>query len=178
MNNKIKQMVYAGLLTALAIIIPIQFSFLKIFVPPAFTATLAAHVPMMLSMLISPFVAVIVGVGSTIGFAMTGLPAVVVARAATHIVVGFIGAKIILRNRSYAQAVIITAPIHGFLEMIVAIPFIGLTVNWALIVTLVGSMVHHMVDGIIAYAVVKAVAKSRNRDIYEAFGEFTPQQMY
>ena len=59
MNNKVKQMVYAGLLTALAIIIPIQFSFLKIFVPPAFTATLAAHVPMMLSMLISPFVAVL-----------------------------------------------------------------------------------------------------------------------
>lgn len=90
MNNKVKQMVYAGLLTALAIIIPIQFSFLKIFVPPAFTATLAAHVPMMLSMLISPFVAVIVGIGSTLGFAITGLPIVVVARAATHIIVGYI----------------------------------------------------------------------------------------
>ena len=134
MNNKVKQMVYAGLLTALAIIIPIQFSFLKIFVPPAFTATLAAHVPMMLSMLISPFVAVIVGIGSTLGFAITGLP------------------------------------------MIVAIPFIGLALNWALIVTLVGSIMHHMVDGIIAYAIVKAVAKSRNKDIYGAFGEFTTQQ--
>ena len=50
MNNKIRQMVYAGLLTALAIIIPIQFGFLKIIIPP-FTATLAAHVPMMLAML-------------------------------------------------------------------------------------------------------------------------------
>ena len=176
MNNKVKQMVYAGLLTALAIIIPIQFSFLKIFVPPAFTATLAAHVPMMLSMLISPFVAVIVGIGSTLGFAITGLPIVVVARAATHIIVGYIGAKIIIKNRSYAQAVLITAPIHGFLEMIVAIPFIGLALNWALIVTLVGSIMHHMVDGIIAYAIVKAVAKSRNKDIYWAFGEFTTQQ--
>lgn len=29
MNIKIRQMVYAGLLTALAIIIPIQFGFLK-----------------------------------------------------------------------------------------------------------------------------------------------------
>ena len=146
--------------------------------PPAFTATLAAHVPMMLSMLISPFVAVIVGIGSTIGFAITGLPIVVVARAATHIVVGYIGAQIIIRNRSYVQAVLITGPIHGLLEMIVAIPFIGLTVNWALIVTLIGSIIHHMVDGIIAYVIVKAVAKSRKRDIYEAFGEFTIQQTY
>lgn len=68
MNNKIKQMVYAGLLTALAIVIPIQFGFLRIVIPPYFTATLAAHVPMMLSMLISPFVAAVVGIGSTIGF--------------------------------------------------------------------------------------------------------------
>ena len=60
--------------------------------------------------------------------------------------------------------------------MIVAIPFIGLALNWALIVTLVGSIMHHMVDGIIAYAIVKAVAKSRNKDIYGAFGEFTTQQ--
>ena len=67
MNNKIRQMVYAGLLTALAIIIPIQFGFLKIIIPP-FTATLAAHVPMMLAMLISPAVAIVVGIGSTIGF--------------------------------------------------------------------------------------------------------------
>ena len=57
MNIKVRQMVYAGLLIALAIIIPIQFGFLRIVIPP-FTATLAAHVPMMLAMLISPFVAI------------------------------------------------------------------------------------------------------------------------
>jgi niacin transporter len=67
MNIKIRQMVYAGLLTAIAIIIPIQFGFLRIIIPP-FTATLAAHVPMMLAMLISPPVAAVVGIGSTIGF--------------------------------------------------------------------------------------------------------------
>ena len=98
MNNRIKEMVYAGLLTALAILIPIQFGFLKIFVPPAFTATIAAHVPMMLAMLISPFVAVVVGIGSTLGFLMSGMPAPVVARAATHIVVGYIGAKMIMKS--------------------------------------------------------------------------------
>jgi niacin transporter len=124
MNNKIRQMVYAGLLTAMAMIIPIQFGFLRIVIPP-FTATLAAHVPMMLAMLISPPVAAVVGIGSTIGFLITGMPATVVARAATHIVVGYIGAKIIMKNQSYIKAAIITAPIHGILEAIVVIPFIG-----------------------------------------------------
>lgn len=171
MNNKIKQMVYAGLLTALAIIIPIQFGFLKIIIPP-FTATLAAHVPMMLAMLISPVVAIVVGVGSTIGFLISGTPAPIVARAATHIVVGYIGAKIIMSNQSYIKAAVITAPIHGVLEALVVIPFIGLNVYQLLIVTAVGAMLHHAADSIIAYAIVKAVAKARNKDIYSVFGEF------
>ena len=175
MNNKIRQMVYAGLLTALAIIIPIQFGFLKIIIPP-FTATLAAHVPMMLSMLISPAVAIVVGIGSTIGFIISGTPAPVVARAATHIVVGYIGARIIMKNQSYIKAVAITAPIHGLLEMLVVIPFIGFNVYQLLIVTVVGTILHHCVDGVIAYAVVKAVARSRKKNIYNVFGDLKTQQ--
>lgn len=175
MNNKIKQMVYAGLLTALAIIIPIQFGFLKIIIPP-FTATLAAHVPMMLSMLISPAVAIVVGIGSTIGFLISGMPMPVVARAATHIVVGYIGAKIIIKNKSYIKAVAITAPIHGILEMIVVIPFIGLNLHQLLIVTAVGAILHHCVDSAIAYVLVKAMAKASKKDIYNVFGKFTTQR--
>ena len=171
MNNKIKQMVYAGLLTALAIIIPIQFGFLKIMIPP-FTATLAAHVPMMLAMLISPVVAIVVGVGSTIGFLISGTPAPVVARAATHIIVGYIGARIILSNQSYIKAAAITASIHGLLEMLVVIPFVGFNVYQLLIVTAIGAILHHIADSAIAYAIVKAVAKARNKDIYNVFGEF------
>ena len=175
MNIKIKQMVYAGLLTALAIIIPIQFGFLKVIIPP-FTATLAAHVPMMLAMLISPAVAIVVGIGSTLGFVISGTPAPVVARAATHIIVGYIGAKIILSNQSYVKAAVITAPIHGLLEMLVVIPFIGFNVYQLLIVIAVGTILHHSVDSAIANAIVKAVAKSRNKDIYNVFGEFKLKQ--
>ncbi|AWK52616.1 ECF transporter S component [Clostridium beijerinckii] len=175
MNNKIRQMVYAGLLTALAIIIPIQFGFLKIIVPP-FTATLAAHVPMMLAMLISPAVAIVVGIGSTIGFLISGTPAPVVARAATHIVVGYVGARIIMKNKSYTKAAIITAPIHGILEMLVVIPFIGFNVYQLLIVTAVGTILHHGVDSMISYAIVKAMAKARNKNIYNVFGEFRTQK--
>jgi niacin transporter len=180
MNDKIKQMVYAGLLTALAIIIPIQFGFLKIIIPPYFTATLAAHVPMMLSMLISPFVAIVVGIGSTIGFLIAGTPAPVVARAATHIVVGYVGAMVIMRNKSYIKAVAISAPIHGILEALVTIPFIGFgaAAYPALIVTLVGAMLHHSVDAIIAYAVVNGVAKARKKNIYNVFGDFGTKNQY
>ncbi len=175
MDNKIKQMAYAGLLTALAIIIPIQFGFLKIYIPP-FSATLAAHVPMMLSMLISPFVAIIVGIGSTIGFLVSGTPAPVVARAATHIVVGFIGAQVIIKNKNYVKAAAVTAPIHGLLEALVVIPFVGFDVYQLLVVTAVGSILHHCIDSVIAYVIVKAVAKARNKNIYNALGEFNAEK--
>lgn len=169
MNTKVKEMTYAGLLTALAIIIPVQFGFLRVIIPP-FTATLAAHVPMMLAMIISPMVAVVVGVGSTLGFLMSGLAMPVVLRAATHILVGYIGAKIIIKNKSYVKAAIITAPIHGLLEMIVVIPFIGMNAYQLFVVTAIGGMLHHCADSVIAYVLVKAIAKARRTDIYNAFG--------
>lgn len=171
MNNRIKEMTYAGLLTALAIIIPIQFGFLKIYIPP-FSATLTAHVPMMLSMFISPFAAIVVGIGSTLGFLISGMPMPVVARAATHIVVGYIGAKIIMQNKSYFKAAAITALIHGILEAVVVIPFVGFNLYQLLIVTAIGGFLHHCVDSIIAYGIVKAVAKSKKKDIYNVFGQF------
>lgn len=177
MNNKIRQMVYAGLLTALAIIIPIQFGFLKIVIPP-FTATLAAHVPMMLSMLISPVVAVVVGIGSTVGFLISGTPAPVVARAAMHIIVGYVGAVVILRNKNYVKAAAITAPIHGILEALVVIPFIGLNLYQLIVVTAVGTILHHIVDSVIAYGIVNAVAKASKKSIYNVFGDFRAQRQY
>jgi len=176
MNNKTRQMVYAGLLTAFAIIIPIQFIFLRFTFGP-FTATLASHVPMFLAMLISPFVAVVVGIGSTIGFLMAGSDPVIVARAATHIVVGYVGAKIILKNQSYIKATTITAPIHGLLEALVVIPFFGFNIYKLLVVVAIGTILHHAVDSTIAYATVRAVAKSRNKNIYNVFGEFKTQQV-
>ena len=170
MNNKTKKMVYAALLTALAIIIPIQFSFLRVYIPP-FSATLAAHVPMFIAMLISPEVAIVVGIGSTFGFLLTGLDMVVVFRAATHILVGYIGAKIIEKNRNYSMAAIITAPIHGLAEMLVAIPFIGLDMYQLLVVTCLCGMIHHAIDAVIAGAIVKAVSKAQRKNFYNLFLE-------
>ncbi|MCR4943010.1 MAG: ECF transporter S component [Clostridium sp.] len=165
MNNKTKKMVYASLLTAMAIIIPVQFSFLRVYIPP-FSATLAAHVPMFVAMLISPGVAVTVGLGSTLGFLFTGLDIVVVLRAATHILVGYVGAKIIAKRKNYLMAAIITAPIHGGLEMLVSIPFVGLDLYKLLIVTCVGAMLHHSVDAFLSLIIVKASAKAGRKDFY------------
>lgn len=165
MNNKTKKMVYAALLTALAIIIPVQFSFLRVYIPP-FSATLASHVPMFIAMLIAPEVAAVVGLGSTLGFVLTGLPMTVVFRAATHILVGYVGAKIINKTRSYVKASIITAPIHGLAEMIVVIPFVGFDLYQLLIVTCVCGMIHHCIDAVIAGVLVKSVAKAGHKDFY------------
>jgi len=169
-NNRTKQMTYAALLTAIAIIIPVQFSFLRVYLPP-FSATLAAHVPMFIAMFISPFVAIVVGVGSTMGFIFAGVDIAIVARAATHILVGFIGAKIIQKNKSYVKAAVITAPIHGLAEALVVIPFVGFDIYKILVVIFIGTMLHHTVDSIISLAIVKALAKAKRKSIYDTFLE-------
>ncbi|MGL4772906.1 MAG: ECF transporter S component [Clostridium sp.] len=168
MRNKTKQMVYAALLVALAIIIPIQFSFLRITIPP-FTATLLSHVPMFIGMIISPMVAITVGVGSALGFMFVSTP-VVVVRAMTHILVGYVGAKIVLKTQSYLKATIITAPLHGLAEAIVVIPFIGFDLYQLIIVTAVGTILHHAVDASITGVLLKSIAGAKNTSIYNLFG--------
>ncbi|MGL5414332.1 MAG: ECF transporter S component [Clostridium sp.] len=160
MREKTKLLTYASLLIALAIIIPIQFGFLKIYIPP-FSATLAAHVPMFISMVISPMVAAIVGVGSTIGFLLVGMPMPVVFRASTHIIVGYIGAKLIEKNKGYIKTTLFTGMLHGVLETLIVIPFVGFDLFNLLIVTGVGGFIHHLVDGGISYWILKVTSISK-----------------
>ncbi|AKN30704.1 membrane protein [Clostridium carboxidivorans P7] len=160
--KNIKKLTYAGLLTALAIVIPLTFGFLKIQAGP-FSATLAAHVPLFIAMLLGPFAAVMVGAGSALGF-LVSAPAVVAARAFMHTFVGLAGALLIRKGVSFSKVVIITAPIHAILEAIAVIPF-GFTMYKVLVVVGVGSFLHHMVDGIIAFALVKALAKNLRLDL-------------
>ncbi|MGL5086543.1 MAG: ECF transporter S component [Clostridium sp.] len=169
-QNKVKELVFAALLIAFAIIIPIQFGLLKVIIPPYFTATIASHVPMFIAMLISPMVAVVVGIGSAFGFFMAAVPMPVVARASTHIIVGLIGALIVLKSKNYKMAILVTGPVHGILEALVLIPFVGV-VYPILLTTLVGAIAHHYVDGTIAYILVTAIAKSRKKNIYTTFSD-------
>lgn len=171
MRNKTKQMIYAALLIALSVIIPIMFSGIKVIIGP-FTATPASHLPMFVAMMISPMVAVVVGIGSTIGFLLTGTITPVVFRAATHILVGYVGAKIIMKKKNYTLASIVTAPIHGLAEAIVVIPFVGFDLFSLVVVTCIGTIAHHFFDSVLSYAVIKGVSRARRSDIYNTFGEF------
>ncbi|OFI05579.1 niacin transporter NiaX [Clostridium acetireducens DSM 10703] len=155
--TNLKRLTYASVLTALAIIIPLQFGFLKIILGP-FTATLASHVPVFLGMLLGPGASIMIGIGSTLGFLVTA-PTFVAARAFCHVFVGLAGALLIKKGVSFGKIVVITAPLHGILEAIAVIPF-GFTMYKVLVVVGIGSILHHLADGAIAFVLVKALSKN------------------
>ncbi len=152
-----KKLTVTALLTGLAIIIPFAV-FFKVVIPP-FTATLGSHVPMFISMLLGPQVAILVGLGSAFGFFLN-LGPLVGARALMHIPIGVLGAYLIKKGMSYTKASIITAPIHGILEALVVIPFIGLDVYKLLVITCIGTILHHGVDAFIANVIIKVLEKT------------------
>lgn len=165
MKMNIKKMVISALLMAISIIIPLVFgSTLRIYIPP-FSATLASHVPMFLSMFLGPFEAAVVGIGSAIGFLFAFPDPVIAARAAMHIIVGFVGGKLILKNVSFTKTIFITAPLHGFLEALVVMPF-GFDLYKALIVVGIGGVLHHIVDGLITLPLVASINKATGNLLY------------
>ncbi len=153
-----REMVFGALLTALAMLIPTVFQgFLAIYLPP-FTATLGAHLPSMLAMFISPLTAVMVGIGSTLGFAFT-LGPLVAARAATHIVFGLVGALLFARGLSASRVLLATLPLHALLEALIVIPF-GFSLYDAGVVVGVGTAIHHGIDAVIALTIRKALIQA------------------
>lgn len=150
----VRSMAITAILIALAIIIPLYFGFLKVTVGP-FTATVASHVPVMLSVFVSPWSAILVGVGSTIGFLLT-TPLFVAARAATHIVFGGVAAWLYLKGWKPWQALLAALPIHALLEGLVVLPF-GFSWKDGFLVTALGTVAHHTVDLIIALFLLRAI---------------------
>jgi len=157
-----KKLALTALLTALAIIIPFAV-FFKVIIPP-FTATLGSHVPMFISMLLGPKVAIMVGLGSALGFFLN-LGPLVGARASMHVFVGLLGAILIKKGMSFRKVSIITAPLHGLLEVLVVMPFIGFDVYKLLVITGVGTILHHAADAFIAYVLINVLQKSSNADL-------------
>lgn len=162
MISKTRRLTYTSVLTALAIIIPLIFGPFKVVIGP-FTATLTAHVPMFLSMFLGPLPALMVGLGSALGFFVTSGP-IVGGRALMHSVVGIIGAILIKKGVSFRNVIMITAPIHAILEALVVLGFISIgmipkyTGNLAYYIVMavaVGTILHHSVDGIITSALLK-----------------------
>jgi len=151
MKTNLKKMVISSLLIAMSIIIPVIFGpFLKVYIPP-FSATLASHVPMFIAMFLGPFEAAVVGIGSVVGFLFAIGDPIVAMRASSHIVVGYIGAKMIVKKMSYGKVVAFTAPIHGVFE--------GLVVLLSIVVTGIGTIIHHVIDGLISLPIIRIIQK-------------------
>lgn len=156
---KARELAIGGLLTALSLLIPLVFGpYLRIIAGP-FTATLASHVPLFLSILVSPMVAVMVGGASAFGFLITMSP-VVAARAMSHIFVGLAGALVYRQGKPYYLALLVGLPIHAILEALVVIPF-GFSLYDVGVVVGVGTALHHLLDSAIAISIVKVLSLER-----------------
>ncbi|MDI9485070.1 MAG: ECF transporter S component [Bacillota bacterium] len=154
----IKDLLYGALLTALALLIPLAFQgWLQIAIPP-FSATLASHLPSMLAMTISPWVAVLVGLGSSLGFLVT-LGPIIALRAFIHAIFGAVGAKAYRKGLTLWQVLLITLPIHALGEAAVVMPF-GFSLYQALIVVGLGTALHHAADSAITLAVYGSLRKA------------------
>lgn len=171
MKTNTKKLTASALLIALSILIPLVFGNtpLKIYIPP-FSATLGSHIPMFIGIFLGPFEAIVIGIGSAIGFMLAMGNPVIALRAASHIIVGFVAAKLLLKKISYSKAVAWTAPIHGILEGLVVLlltPSAGMSFVW---ITAIGTIIHHMIDGVISLPIIKSIEKGTRMKL-SAIGE-------
>lgn len=167
---KTRDMVISALLIAIGILIPMIFTGppFRIIVGP-YTATLMAHVPVIIAMFISPWTTVFTAVGTTIGFFFTA-PLVVAVRAASHIVFAIMGSYFIKKGMKAIPICVLTGIVHGLIEAIVVMIFFmggisnpaeGYSITAMVIITAVGTIAHHCVDFIIAYIVGKALVRAK-----------------
>ncbi len=167
---KTKDLVLTALLIAIGIIIPVYFGFLRVILPPAFTATIMAHVPIFIAMFISPWSALFTAIGTTLGFWFTTSP-VVTMRAASHIVFALVGAFMVKKRCNLISIGVITAILHAVFEALVVYLFLamGLTnpnegeslLYTAFYVTGIGTIIHDIIDYIIACILGFALVKSK-----------------
>lgn len=158
MRMTMKELLYGALLTALALLIPLAFQgWLQVAIPP-FSATLASHLPTMLAMTISPWVAVLVGLGSSFGFLIT-LGPIVALRAFIHVIFGAIGARLYQKDFKLWQVLLITLPIHALGEAL-AVMIFGFSLYQALVVIGIGTALHHTADSLITLSCYGALQKA------------------
>ncbi len=163
-NKQVSHIAIAGLLTAIAILIPTMMP-IKL-VLPASTYTLASHVPIFIAIFISPQVAIMVALGTTLGFFMS-FPFIVAARAFSHLAFVIPGALYLQKHKlnSFKDKFIfnlIVALIHGAAEFGIVALISAKTLNASLLLQFfiflgLGTIVHSTVDFILALSVVDAL---------------------
>lgn len=161
-----RELTLGALFSAMTLLIILVFSpFLKIAIPPFFTATIMLHVPLFLSMLVSSEVAGMVGVISAVGFMLTPLGPVVALRALMHGIVGYMGGRMVKKGIKYSYALGATLPVHAFLEGLVVVVVMGLTpegIKYALTIVAAGTAIHHGIDGGISIIFARILKKQHN----------------
>ncbi|MDF2821317.1 MAG: hypothetical protein K0R15_1758 [Clostridiales bacterium] len=127
-KNQTYKLVAAALLSAIGIIIPLVSPF-KIQIEPA-SFTLASHVAIFIAMFISPSTAIIVSLGTTLGFFLGGFPIVIVLRALTHVVFASVGGFVLLKKpdilNSFSKATMLSfglAILHALCEVAIVASF-------------------------------------------------------
>lgn len=177
-NNSLRRMCAAALLIAAGIVIP-MFMPVKIVLEPA-SFTLGSHVAIFLAMFISPAVAALVAVGTTIGFVFGGFPPAVILRAATHLIFALLGSAYLEKHPSIFSMNVrlrgfsfVVGVIHAFCEVVAVglLYFSGQMgagyyqtgfVRSVLLLVGLGTIVHSMVDFELALAVYRVLRKQRN----------------
>jgi len=172
-NQSLYRMVMAALLCAVGIVIP-MFSPAKIVIPPA-SFTLASHVAIFIAMFLSPLTAVVVSLGTTLGFFLGGFPLPIYLRALTHVVFALVGALWLKKRpdtlyRTWESVVFcaVIALIHAVGEVLVILPlYFGGSLNaqvyqsgpflYIFLLVGVGTVVHSSVDYVLSLAVWRAL---------------------
>lgn len=172
-QRNFRLLVVSAILTALGILFPLIMP--KIMIPP-FSMTLASHVPLLVAMFLSPVSTVAVAIGTTIGF-LFALPVYIAARAATQIIFAMIGTMMLRRKPELLDKPLpmigfaaLLGLIHAAGEVLVVMPFFfGSALPPAsmqagffysvLLLTGVGTFIHHMFDFTLARAIWQPLQK-------------------
>jgi niacin transporter len=166
--------VIVALLIVIGVMIP-MFSPVRLVSEPA-SFTLAIHTPIFIAMFISPLAAFAVVVGTTLGFFIGSYPSVIAARAASHVFFAVWGAWYLRRKprilssfwKTQAFSFVIGI-IHAWAEVAVvgffymngdtADTFYTANAVWLLVG--LGSLVHGMVDFVVAQAAFKLLSAQK-----------------
>jgi niacin transporter len=163
MKIKTKELTVISLMTALTIMIPQFMPQLNI---SPFTATFASHVPIIITMFISPVAALFTAVGSAIGFQLRLGDPFVTARALSHVIFAVGGAYFIKKHYNFVFVLLLAMVVHGVSEAFIAVPIIhtvfpALPVKTTSYIVLFGTFIHHIIDSVISVVILLALSKAK-----------------
>jgi niacin transporter len=167
-NPHLYKAAFAALLIVLGIIISL-FSPVRLYMEPA-SFTLALHVPIFISLFISPPAAVAVALGSSLGFFIGNFHPVIAWRAVSHVFFAFLGSLYLYYRPQIS---------FSFLKMLLFSFVLGLLHVWAEVIVVyvfymdsgtsgvyftgpdvflfvgLGGFVHNMIDFTIALVIIR-----------------------